>query len=81
MFWTAYKMGHKINIGVLKMILKYIDYKSSNVDNQLYLDDDLICNDLKNCKMFMKWLQLKLIKVETVHSSFCGEYTIYYYEK
>ena len=29
-----------------KQVLKYIDYKNSNVDNQLYLDDDLICNDL-----------------------------------
>mgnify|MGYP003437663920 CR=1 FL=1 len=63
------------------MILKYIEYNSSNVDNQLYLDDDLICNDLRKCKMFMKWLQLKLVKVETVHSSFFGEYKIYYYEK
>lgn len=64
-----------------KQVLKYIDYKNSNVDNQLYLDDDLICNDFRNCKAFMKFLNLQLISKKTVQDSFCGEHTIYLYTK
>ena len=64
-----------------KQVLKYIDYKNSNVDNQLYLDDDLICNDLRNCKAFMKFLNLQLISKKVVQDSFCGEYTIHLYTK
>ena len=64
-----------------KQVLKYIAYKNSNVDNQLYLDDDLICQDLRNCKAFMKFLNLKLISEEIVQDGFCGEYTIYLYVK
>ena len=62
-------------------ILTYIDYKNSNVNNQLYLDDDLICNDLRNCKQFLSWLNLELISKETIFDSFCGERTIYKYSK
>lgn len=63
-------------------ILTYIDYKNSNVDNQLYLDEDLICNDLRNCKAFLAWLDLELISEETVFDTFSGERTIYkYYRK
>jgi len=61
--------------------LIYIDYKSSNVDNQLYLDDDLICNDLRNCQEFLSWLDLELISKETVYNSFSGEKTIYKYKR
>ena len=63
------------------MILTYIDYKNSNIDNQLYLGDDLICNDLRNCKMFMRWLDLELISEHIKHDRFCGEMTIYKYRK
>ena len=61
-------------------ILTYIDYKNSNVDNQLYLGDDLICNDLRNCRAFIVWLDLELISQETIFDSFCGERTIYKYK-
>lgn len=63
------------------MILKYFDYKNSNVDNQLFLDDNLICNDLRNCKMFLNWLDLELISKKDFKSNFYGEYTIYTYKK
>ena len=62
-------------------ILTYIDYKNSNVDNQLYLDDDLICNDLRNCRAFIAWLDLELIIQETIYDSFAGERTIYKYKR
>ena len=80
---TAHINSCKRFKGVCKMkILTYIDYKSSNVDNQLYLDEDLICNDLRNCKAFLAWLDLELISKETVCDSFSGERTIYkYYRK
>lgn len=61
--------------------LIYVDYKNSNVDNQLYLDDDLICNDLRNCKAFLMWLDLELISHETICDSFWGERTIYKYKR
>lgn len=64
-----------------KQVLKYVDYKNSNVGNQLYLDDDLICQDLRNCKSFMKFLNLQLISEKTIQDGFCGEYTIYLYIK
>lgn len=50
------------------------------MDNQLYLDSsDLICNDLRNCKALLMWLDLELICQETICDSFCGERTIYKY--
>lgn len=61
--------------------LTYIDYESSNVDNQLYLDDNLICNNLRNCQKFLNWLDLELISQETVYDSFCGERTVYKYKR
>lgn len=64
-----------------KQVLKYIDYKTSNVENQLYLDDDLICQNLRNCKAFMKFLNLQLISEKTIQDCFRGEYTIYLYTK
>lgn len=63
------------------MILTYIEYKNSNIDDKLYLDDDLICNDLRNCKMFMKWLDLELISKSVERNSFSSEMTIYKYRK
>ena len=63
------------------MILTYIEYKNSNIDNQLYLDDDLICNDFRNCKMFMRWLDLELISKSIERNRFSGETTIYKYRK
>ena len=61
--------------------LLHIDYDSSNVDNQLYIGDDLIAQDVRQFKMFIQFFNLKLVKEERIESQFCGKYTKRYYER
>lgn len=45
----------------MKNIL-FLYYKDSNRDDLLYIDDDLICSDVRQFKVFIKRFNLVLVK-------------------
>ena len=58
----------------MKNIL-FVSYESSNRDNLLYIDDDLICSDVRQFKVFIK--RFNLVLVETINYD---DYVEYYYK-
>lgn len=58
----------------MKNIL-FLFYKSSNRDNLLYIDDDLICSDVRQFKIFIKRFNLVLVKTVDY-----GDYVEYHYK-
>lgn len=58
----------------MKNIL-FLSYKDSNHDDLLYMDDDLICSDVRQFKVFIKRFNLVLVKTIDY-----GDYVEYYYK-
>lgn len=53
----------------------FLSYESSNRNDLLYIDDDLICSDVRQFKVFIKRFNLVLVK--TINY---GDYVEYYYK-
>ena len=58
----------------MKNIL-FVSYESSNRNDLSYIDDDLICSDVRQFKVFIKRFNLLLVK--TINY---GDYVEYYYK-
>lgn len=55
----------------MKNIL-FLSYKDSSHDDLLYIDDDLICSDVRQFKVFIK--RFNLVLVNTIEHKACVEY-------
>ena len=61
-------------------LLTHIQYEGSNLDDVIYLGDDLVCADVRQGSALIEWLDLELVEREVVEDDNLGKRTISTYK-
>lgn len=61
-------------------LLTHIQYEKPNLDDVIYLGEDLVCSDVHQGSALIEWLDLELVEREVVEDDNLGKRTISTYK-